>query len=151
MLGAVINLRILSTVWNTSSQQIPKFTSEACTFVRWRGIIIWNGDIMYRTLQHHQQYTPTPSTVHSNTINSRFHECTNCFLWLLSPPRLSRPQPGQDIDPQFRLWLSSKPDPSFPVSILQKGLKVCYFKVLTYKRDRTFLLQIKGLIDLYLA
>lgn len=28
------------------------------------------------------------------------------------------------MDPNFRLWLSSKPDPSFPISILQTGLKV---------------------------
>lgn len=34
-------------------------------------------------------------------------------------------RPGNDeIDPQFRLWLSSKPDPSFPISILQTGMKV---------------------------
>lgn len=32
--------------------------------------------------------------------------------------------PESDIDSEFRLWLSSKPDPSFPVPILQSGLKV---------------------------
>ena len=32
--------------------------------------------------------------------------------------------PDTEVDPNFRMWLSSKPDPSFPVSILQAGLKV---------------------------
>ena len=31
---------------------------------------------------------------------------------------------NDEIDPQFRLWLSSKPSPSFPISILQTGMKV---------------------------
>ena len=31
---------------------------------------------------------------------------------------------GTDVDPDFRLWLSSKPDRAFPVPILQRGLKV---------------------------
>ena len=35
-------------------------------------------------------------------------------------------KPGSDVDPQFRLWLSSKPDPAFPISILQTGLKVSH-------------------------
>ncbi|KAF7253559.1 Dynein heavy chain 7, axonemal [Varanus komodoensis] len=29
-----------------------------------------------------------------------------------------------NIDPEFRLWLSSTPDTSFPISILRKGLKI---------------------------
>jgi len=36
--------------------------------------------------------------------------------------RISRPE--TEVDPNFRMWLSSKPDPSFPVSILQAGLKM---------------------------
>lgn len=38
--------------------------------------------------------------------------------------RISHPETV--VDPNFRMWLSSKPDPSFPVSILQAGLKVRY-------------------------
>lgn len=38
--------------------------------------------------------------------------------------RISHPETA--VDPNFRMWLSSKPDPSFPVSILQAGLKVRY-------------------------
>ncbi|CAM2111263.1 unnamed protein product [Caretta caretta] len=33
-------------------------------------------------------------------------------------------QPSINMDPQFRLWLSSTPDPSFPLPILQKGFKM---------------------------
>ncbi|KAK3576323.1 hypothetical protein CHS0354_039732 [Potamilus streckersoni] len=42
------------------------------------------------------------------------------FDWY--PEILNRP--NDEIDPQFRLWLSSKPDPSFPISILQTGMKM---------------------------
>ena len=38
-----------------------------------------------------------------------------CFRFTTNP---------DDVDPQFRLFLSSRPDPSFPVSILQTGIKV---------------------------
>ncbi|XP_071996145.1 dynein axonemal heavy chain 14 isoform X2 [Engystomops pustulosus] len=53
----------------------------------------------------------------------------NCHLAASFMPRLREIVDGfeqQDgsMDPHFRLWLSSKPDESFPVSILQKGLKM---------------------------
>ena len=36
-------------------------------------------------------------------------------------------RPGTEIDSQFRLFLSSKPDSCFPVSLLQIGVKVRIF------------------------
>ena len=50
----------------------------------------------------------------------------NIYAWLNQICFISRfNQPNEDnVDPQFRLWLSSRPDPSFPVSILQSGIKV---------------------------
>ncbi|MBN3302923.1 DYH6 protein, partial [Amia calva] len=53
----------------------------------------------------------------------------NCHLAASFMPRLqslvsSLRQKGSDVDPQFRLWLSSKPDPTFPAFILQKGIKI---------------------------
>ncbi|XP_073527968.1 dynein axonemal heavy chain 14 isoform X2 [Phyllobates terribilis] len=53
----------------------------------------------------------------------------NCHLAASFMPRLGGivdgfEQPDDSTDPQFRLWLSSKSDESFPLSILQKGLKM---------------------------
>ncbi|XP_004692998.1 PREDICTED: dynein heavy chain 14, axonemal [Condylura cristata] len=53
----------------------------------------------------------------------------NCHLAASLTTRLcaiveSLNNPNVNIDPKFRLWLSSKPDSSFPVSILQKSLKI---------------------------
>ncbi|KYO43526.1 hypothetical protein Y1Q_0013563 [Alligator mississippiensis] len=53
----------------------------------------------------------------------------NCHLATSFMPRLctivdSFTQPNINMDPQFRLWLSSTPNPSFPVPILQKGFKM---------------------------
>jgi len=33
-------------------------------------------------------------------------------------------KPGLELDSQFRLFLSSKPDANFPLELLQMGLKV---------------------------
>ncbi|XP_037593658.1 dynein heavy chain 14, axonemal isoform X1 [Cebus imitator] len=53
----------------------------------------------------------------------------NCHLAASFMPRLctlveSFNSPGMTIDPEFRLWLSSKSYSSFPIPILQKGLKI---------------------------
>ena len=42
-----------------------------------------------------------------------------------SPLYCSFNKPGLELDSQFRLFLSSKPDPNFPLELLQLGLKVC--------------------------
>ncbi|PIK36647.1 putative dynein heavy chain 6, axonemal [Apostichopus japonicus] len=62
-------------------------------------------------------------------LKGRWVFLQNCHLAASFMPRLEAlvegfNKPNADIDPQFRLWLSSKPDPSFPVSILQTGLKM---------------------------
>ncbi|XP_053239011.1 dynein axonemal heavy chain 14 isoform X1 [Podarcis raffonei] len=53
----------------------------------------------------------------------------NCHLAASFMPRLCKivesfTRSQTNIDPQFRLWLSSTPDPSFPIPILRKGLKI---------------------------
>ncbi|XP_073755948.1 dynein axonemal heavy chain 14 isoform X3 [Callorhinus ursinus] len=53
----------------------------------------------------------------------------NCHLAASFMPRLctiieSCNSPDVTIDPEFRLWLSSKSDSSFPIPILQKSLKI---------------------------
>ena len=62
-------------------------------------------------------------------LKGRWVFLQNCHLAASWMPKLQTivegfRKPNSDIDPQFRLWLSSKPDPSFPVNILQSGLKV---------------------------
>ncbi|XP_038073413.1 dynein heavy chain 6, axonemal-like isoform X3 [Patiria miniata] len=62
-------------------------------------------------------------------LKGRWVFLQNCHLAASFMPRLQAivegfSKPNADIDPQFRLWLSSKPDPCFPVSILQTGMKM---------------------------
>jgi dynein heavy chain len=51
----------------------------------------------------------------------------NCHLSLSWMPQLDKIvetlQAGK-INPKFRLWLSSSPNPEFPISILQAGIKM---------------------------
>ncbi|GFO34548.1 dynein heavy chain 1, axonemal, partial [Plakobranchus ocellatus] len=63
-------------------------------------------------------------------LKGRWVFLQNCHLAASWMPKLQAivekfNQPNEDsLDPQFRLWLSSRPDPSFPVSILQSGIKM---------------------------
>lgn len=51
----------------------------------------------------------------------------NCHLSLSWMPKLDKiievMQSGK-IHPNFRVWLSSSPNPEFPISILQAGIKM---------------------------
>ncbi|KAF4323742.1 hypothetical protein BBO99_00000832 [Phytophthora kernoviae] len=57
----------------------------------------------------------------------------NCHLMLSWAPTLEKlidnfcaaaPAPAGPINPQFRLWLTSSPNPKFPIAILQRGIKM---------------------------
>ncbi|KAM4770854.1 dynein axonemal heavy chain 14 [Rhinophrynus dorsalis] len=53
----------------------------------------------------------------------------NCHLAASFMPKLHKiidtfAHERSNMDPQFRLWLSSRPHPSFPIPVLQKGLKM---------------------------
>ncbi len=48
------------------------------------------------------------------------------FKYIYSFCNYSFSKPGLELDSQFRLFLSSKPDVHFPLELLQLGLKVCF-------------------------
>lgn len=51
----------------------------------------------------------------------------NCHLslsWMPGLDKLVEQLPVEQPDPNFRLWLSSSPNPDFPVTILQAGIKM---------------------------
>ncbi|XP_068088957.1 dynein axonemal heavy chain 14 isoform X3 [Hyperolius riggenbachi] len=65
----------------------------------------------------------------SKRLKGRWVFLQNCHLAASFMPRLREIVEGfeeqsSSMDPQFRLWLSSKSDQLFPVSILQKGFKM---------------------------
>lgn len=62
-------------------------------------------------------------------LKGRWIFLQNCHLAASFMPRLQNlvsnfSRPGAEIDSQFRLFLSSKPTSSFPVSLLQAGIKM---------------------------
>ncbi|XP_074663059.1 dynein axonemal heavy chain 6-like [Tubulanus polymorphus] len=62
-------------------------------------------------------------------LKGRWVFLQNCHLAISWMPKLQAivegfHKPDTDIDPEFRLFLSSKPDKNFPISILQSGLKM---------------------------
>ncbi|TYZ61865.1 hypothetical protein PybrP1_000798 [[Pythium] brassicae (nom. inval.)] len=53
----------------------------------------------------------------------------NCHLMLSWAPALEKLidtfcSPAAQVNPHFRLWLSSDPNPNFPIAILQRGIKM---------------------------
>nr|XP_028577583.1 dynein heavy chain 14, axonemal [Podarcis muralis] len=65
----------------------------------------------------------------SSILQGQWVFLQNCHLAASFMPRLCKIVESftgsqTNIDPQFRLWLSSTPDPSFPIPILRKGLKI---------------------------
>ncbi|CAB1335557.1 unnamed protein product [Coregonus sp. 'balchen'] len=65
----------------------------------------------------------------AQVLKGRWVFLQNCHLAASFMPRLqtvvnSLKWKGSDLDPDFRLWLSSEPDPVFPASILQRAIKI---------------------------
>uniref|UniRef100_A0A4W3JFM4 Uncharacterized protein n=1 Tax=Callorhinchus milii TaxID=7868 RepID=A0A4W3JFM4_CALMI len=56
-------------------------------------------------------------------LRGRWVFLENCHLAASFMPRLFK-KTGANIDPQFRLFLSSKPNPQVPISILQRAIKI---------------------------
>nr|XP_023488506.1 dynein heavy chain 14, axonemal isoform X2 [Equus caballus] len=81
------------------------------------------------SLGHGQAAKAEDLIVKALTKTERWVFLQNCHLAASFMPRLctiveSFSSPDVKIDPEFRLWLSSKSDSSFPVPIVQKSFKI---------------------------
>nr|XP_012315197.1 dynein heavy chain 14, axonemal isoform X1 [Aotus nancymaae]XP_012315198.1 dynein heavy chain 14, axonemal isoform X1 [Aotus nancymaae] len=82
------------------------------------------------SLGHDQAAKAEDLTLKALTKTQQWVFLQNCHLAASFMPRLCTlveffNSPDMTIDPEFLLWLSSKSYSSFPIPILQKGLKIC--------------------------
>lgn len=65
--------------------------------------------------------------IHTGAVEGNWVFLANCHLSLSWMPKLDKIvetlQTGK-VHKDFRLWLSSSPNPEFPISILQAGIKM---------------------------
>nr|XP_056709345.1 dynein axonemal heavy chain 14 [Euleptes europaea] len=75
------------------------------------------------------QESKAEELIYKAQINGQWAFLQNCHLAASFMPRLCSivdlfTKTKTNVNPQFRLWLSSTPDPSFPDPILRKGIKI---------------------------
>ena len=70
-------------------------------------------------------------TMRDGLVSGTWVLLANCHLMLSWMPQLEKAVEAycdegskQQIHPNFRLWLSSSPNPSFPITLLQRGIKM---------------------------
>lgn len=67
------------------------------------------------------------SAIRRGMRNGNWVFLANCHLmisWMSDLEKIVTELSSKEINPNFRLWLSSKPHPKFPISVLQKSLKM---------------------------
>ena len=65
--------------------------------------------------------------INTGIAEGRWVLLANCHLmssWLEELDKIVETLPARNPNPVFRLWLSSSPDPNFPIGILQRGVKM---------------------------
>ncbi|KFO25368.1 Dynein heavy chain 14, axonemal [Fukomys damarensis] len=103
----------LTSILLRFAQEVKGTTHHVTTISLARGQVARAEELLVKALSKRQQWV----------------FLQNCHLAAAFMPQLcaiveSFNRPDVTIDPEFRLWLSSKSDSSFPIPILQKGVKV---------------------------